>query len=241
MGAEPEEQPVPDAQSHGAEVTAVGLGHRYVSPTGADLVVLDDLDFALRAGEHLAISGRSGAGKTTLLALLGGLERLQRGVLRVGDVDVGTLDLDDLAAYRRETVGFVFQHFGLIDSLTALENVELAMTIAGLAPQRRRPRAHALLDRVGLAERADHRPNALSGGERQRVAIARAVVNNPSLILADEPSGNLDVESTALVLDLLDSFASEGACTFVIATHDPAVSMRADRRLHLEHGTLTTT
>jgi len=217
---------------------AQAITHGYRDAHGSELAVLTDLDLTLAPGEHVAVSGRSGAGKTTLLALLGGLERLQHGDLRIGAVDVSALEGDDLAAFRRDTVGFVFQHFGLLDSLTAVENVELAMSVAAVARPRRRARARALLDQVGMADRDDHLPAALSGGERQRVAIARAVANDPNLFLADEPTGNLDAESTALVLGLLDSITSERGCTFVVVTHDEAVSLRADRRLHLVQGAL---
>jgi ABC-type lipoprotein export system ATPase subunit len=229
-----------DEPMRGLAIDAEGLSHHYPGVGGPGLTVLDDLALFVEEGERVAITGRSGAGKTTLLALLGGLERPQQGSLRVGGVDIASLAGDDLATYRRETVGFVFQHFGLLDSLTALENVELAMSVAGVAPRVRRARAHDLLARVGLGERADHLPRALSGGERQRVAIARAAANDPRLILADEPSGNLDDESTALVLDLLDELVRGRGCTFVIATHDRVVAARADRRLRLENGLLTT-
>jgi ABC-type lipoprotein export system ATPase subunit len=216
----------------------MGVTHGYVGPEGAELVVLDDLDLTLGAGERVAISGRSGAGKSTLLALLGGLEQLQHGELQVGGVDVGRLRGDDLSAYRRQTVGFVFQHFGLLDSLTATENVELAMSVAAVPRRERRDRARDLLDRVGVGDRGEHLPAQLSGGERQRVAIARAVVNDPEILLADEPSGNLDEETTAVVLDLLDSLTADRGCTFVVVTHDVSVSARADRRLALENGSL---
>jgi ABC-type lipoprotein export system ATPase subunit len=228
-----------DKSSRGVAIVAEGVSHCYPGADGSGLTVLDDLALEVEEGDRVAISGRSGAGKTTLLALLGGLERLQHGSLWVGGIDVASLAGDDLAAYRRETVGFVFQHFGLLDSLTALENVELALSVAAVAPRARRARARDLLGRVGLGERADHLPRALSGGERQRVAIARAAANDPRLILADEPSGNLDDESTALVLDLLDELVRGGGCTFVVATHDRAVAARADRRLRLENGSLT--
>ena len=227
------------APDGGATVVAKGLSHGYAGPDGAELSVLADLDFILDAGEHVAIAGRSGVGKTTLLALLGGLEPLQHGDLWIGGVDVGDLRGDDLAAFRRDTVGFVFQHYGLLDSLTALENVELAMSVAGVDRTRRRGRAHELLEQVGLGARADAIPATLSGGERQRVAIARAIANDPELILADEPSGNLDEETTKVVLDLLDALTSDRGCTFVVVTHDDAVSARADRRLRLADGTLT--
>ncbi len=222
----------------GVAVSAQGLTYDYRRRGEDDVRVLDGLDLTLRAGERLAVTGRSGAGKTTLLALLGGLERMQAGRLEVGDIDVSALDGDALAAYRGSTIGFVFQHFGLLGTLTALENVELAMAVASLPRAERTERARSLLDAVGLSPRARHLPSALSGGESQRVAIARALANSPRLILADEPTGNLDDESTAIVLDLLGSLADGHGCTLVVATHDEAVASRWDRRLSLEHGAL---
>jgi putative ABC transport system ATP-binding protein len=170
--------------------------------------------------------------------LLGGLERLQDGELEIAGVDVGELDHDELATFRRETVGFVFQHFGLLDSLSAVENVELAMIMGAVPRAARRRRAHDLLERVGLADRAEHVPASLSGGERQRVAIARAVANEPQLLLADEPTGNLDEQTAIVVLDMLDEFSADLGCTFLVVTHDETVSARADRRLVLEYGAL---
>ncbi len=222
----------------GVAVSAHGLTYDYRRRGEDDVRVLDGLDLDLRAGERLAVTGRSGAGKTTLLALLGGLERMQVGQLEVGDADVTALDGDALAAYRGSTIGFVFQHFGLLGTLTALENVELAMAVASIPRAERTERARSLLDAVGLGPRARHLPSALSGGESQRVAIARALANSPRLILADEPTGNLDEESTAIVLDLLGSLADGHGCTLVVATHDEAVASRWDRRLSLEHGAL---
>jgi ABC-type lipoprotein export system ATPase subunit len=222
----------------GVAVSAQHLTYDYRRRGEDDVRVLDGLDLTLRAGERLAVTGRSGAGKTTLLALLGGLERMQSGRLEVGDIDVSGLDGDALAAYRGSTIGFVFQHFGLLGTLTALENVELAMAVASLPRVERTERARSLLDAVGLSGRARHLPSALSGGESQRVAIARALANSPRLILADEPTGNLDDESTAIVLDLLGSLADGHGCTLVVATHDEAVASRWDRRLSLEHGAL---
>ena len=227
-----------DGRVAGVAIEARALTHAYPGHGDDDVVVLECVDLTLAAGERIAITGRSGAGKTTLLALLGGLERLQHGSLRVGIDDLSALDGDSLAAYRRETVGFVFQHFGLLGSLTALENVELAMAVAS-TPRRRRPaRARELLDAVGLSARADHLPSALSGGESQRVAIARALANAPRLLLADEPTGNLDDESSARVLDLLAASADGHGCTLVVATHDELVAGRWDRRLVLDRGVL---
>ena len=198
--------------------------------------VLGDLDLDVPAGGYVALAGASGAGKTTLLALLGGLERVQSGMLTVGEHDVAALTGDDLAAYRRLTVGFVFQHFGLLDALTAVENVELAAVLAGERPSQRRARARALLDAVGMTPRASHRPGALSGGERQRVAIARALVNRPKLVLADEPTGNLDEDTSVEVLRLLESLREERGCTLLVVTHDHAIARRAEHVVTLDHG-----
>ncbi len=222
----------------GVAVSAHQLGYVYQRRDEGDVQVLEGLDLELEAGERVAITGRSGAGKSTLLALLGGLEQLQAGTLDVGGVDVAALNGDALAAFRGSTVGFVFQHFGLLGTLTAQENVELAMAVASHARTERADRARLLLEAVGLGARAGHLPSALSGGESQRVAIARALANSPRLILADEPTGNLDDESTSGVLDLLGSLADGRGCTLVVATHDEMVASRWDRRLRLEDGGL---
>jgi ABC-type lipoprotein export system ATPase subunit len=216
-------------------VSIRGLRHGYATPEGP-LVVLDGIDADLAAGEMVAITGASGSGKTTLLSLVGGLEKPQEGAIVVDGVNVAQLDPTHLAAYRRTTVGFVFQDFGLLGQLTALENVELALTFAGIARRTRRTRARELLDAVGLAHRLGHRPHALSGGENQRVAIARSLANEPRLVLADEPTGNLDANSTETVLDLVGALPREHGCTVIVVTHDDAVASRADRRLHLVAG-----
>ena len=156
--------------------------------------------------------------------------------MEVGGRDITRLSGDELAAYRRSTVGFVFQHFGLLDALTASENVELATALAGTARAARRARAAELLDAVGLAQRGDHRPAALSGGERQRVAIARALANRPRLLLADEPTGNLDEAATARVVDLLETARRDHGCTLVMVTHDRSLAARADDQLLLPGG-----
>src|SRR4051812_16567053 len=216
----------------GVAITVRGLSHTYVTPDGP-VPVLDGLDLDVAAGEMLAVTGPSGAGKTTLLAVLGGLERPQRGSVVVGDVDLSNLRGDGLAAYRRTTVGFVFQDFGLLGSLSAQENVELALTFAGRTPRDRSARARSLLDAVGLGHRRKHRPNALSGGECQRVAIARALANEPLLVLADEPTGNLDDDATASVLGLLTALPVEHGCTVVVVTHNARVAARTNRQLAL--------
>jgi ABC-type lipoprotein export system ATPase subunit len=226
------------AEAAGAVAIEVrGLTHQYRADGGA-LVVLDRLDWSVAAGEFVAVTGRSGTGKTTLLSILGGLERPQTGEVRVGGTDLSGLGGNALAGYRRTTVGFVFQDFGLLSPLSALENVELALAFAAVRGARRSRRARELLDAVGLSDRARHRPAALSGGESQRVAIARALANRPRLVLADEPTGNLDDDSATRVLDLLSSLPAEHACTLVVVTHNHSVASRADRIVRLEHGRL---
>ncbi len=212
-----------------------GLRHRYQAPGGV-LTVLDGIDLDVPAGGYLAVTGRSGAGKSTLLAIVGGLEKPQEGTVEVGDIDLTRANRNDLAHFRGSTVGFVFQHFGLLDQLTAAENVELAGSLAGLGGRRRRARARDLLGAVGLAHRADHRPTQLSGGERQRVAIARAMTNEPRLLLADEPTGNLDGESAAAVVALLEDVHRDRGCTLVVVTHDRTLAARAHRHLDLSPG-----
>jgi putative ABC transport system ATP-binding protein len=221
----------------GAAVRIRGLEHEY--GTGERrLPVLRGVDLDIEAGGHVALTGSSGAGKSTLLALVGGLERPQRGELRVDGEELSRLRGGALSAYRRRTVGFVFQHFGLVQVLTARENLELALALAGLPRPARAARAAALLDQVGLSARADHRPAQLSGGEQQRVAIARALANRPRLLLADEPTGNLDDAASARVLDLLDQMRVERGCTLVVVTHNHAVAERAPRRVRLDGGLL---
>jgi ABC-type lipoprotein export system ATPase subunit len=210
-----------------------GVGHRYGAVT-----VLDGLDLDLPAGGYLALMGASGAGKSTALALIGGLERPQRGTVVVGGQALDRLAGDALADYRRRTVGFVFQHFGLLETLTALENVELALALDGVGRMERRARARELLAAVRLGGREEHRPSALSGGERQRVAVARALANRPRLILADEPTGNLDATAARVVLDLLGSLRSEHGCSLLVVTHNPVVARRADVSCELADGRL---
>ncbi len=221
----------------GTRIVVEGLSHGYRSAAG-DVSVLDGLDLVVEPAAHVALTGASGSGKSTLLCILGGLEVPQQGSVRVGDQDLAGLSRIELAAFRRETVGFVFQHFGLLEALTAAENVELACSLAGVRPAERRRRAADLLEAVDLGDRARHRPIELSGGERQRVAIARALANHPELILADEPTGNLDQASTERVVALLERLPADHGCTLVIVTHDPAIAARARRSLRLVEGRL---
>jgi putative ABC transport system ATP-binding protein len=189
----------------------------------------------IAAGDHVAIMGPSGSGKSTLLHILGCLDRPDHGTYELLGRDVAALDEDALSLVRRHTIGFVFQFFHLVPRLTAAENVELPMVFAGIPPAERRERALARLRAVSLDARAAHRPDQLSGGERQRVAIARATVLDPKLLLADEPTGNLDTASGRHVLEILEQMNAAGL-TLVVVTHDPAVARRARRVLVLQDG-----
>ncbi len=196
---------------------------------------VDGVDIDVAPGETLAVMGPSGCGKSTLLHLLGGLDRLDSGELHVAGQRVDQMSEKDLARLRRDTVGFVFQAFHLMDELTALENVELPGLLAGRSPRAARRRATALLEQIGLADRATHLPSALSGGQRQRVAIARALANEPLIVLADEPTGNLDSEATLDVLRLFEDLRAAGQ-TLVIVTHDSRIAATADRLISMRDG-----
>jgi len=202
---------------------------------GSEVRALVDVDERIEDGEHVAIMGPSGSGKSTLLNILGCLDRPTSGSYEIAGRKVADLDENELTELRQHHIGFVFQFFHLVARLTALENVELPMVFAGLPASERRERAVEAIAAVDLSDRAGHRPDQLSGGERQRVALARATVMNPSLLLADEPTGNLDSGSGAQVLDLLDRM-NDGGLTLVVVTHDPAVARRADRALVMTDG-----
>ena len=218
-------------------IVLAGLSHTYIRGS-QHLEVLRDVDLLVAPGAYVSLVGSSGSGKSTLLAVLGGLERPQVGRVEVAGIDVGALSGDELAEYRRTTVGFVFQHFGLLEALTAQENVELALVLSGVGQTARRARSRELLGAVGLASRRDHRPFELSGGERQRVAIARAMANEPAVILADEPTGNLDVVSAASIAALLESVRRDRGCTLIVVTHNPAMAALADDHYSLVEGRL---
>ena len=186
-------------------------------------------------GEHVAIMGPSGSGKSTLLNIIGCLDSPTRGRYQLDGREVANLDSDELAHVRLNRIGFIFQSFHLVPRLSALENVELPMVFAGIPPAERRKRGEAALDAVGLSPWASHRPSELSGGQKQRVAISRATIMGPGLLLADEPTGNLDTGSGTQVLNLLDHLNGEGK-TLLVVTHDPNVARRADRVLVLQDG-----
>jgi putative ABC transport system ATP-binding protein len=206
---------------------------------GAALVpAVDAVDLEVSRGETVAVTGPSGCGKSTLLYLLGGLERPTAGEILLAGSRLDQMGERALARQRRTAIGFVFQAFHLIDELTAQENVELPVLLAGGSLRAARRRAAGLLERVGLADRAGFLPSALSGGQRQRVAVARALVNEPLLVLADEPTGNLDSAATVEVLRLFDELRAAGQ-TLIIVTHDPVIAATAGRRISMRDGAFT--
>ncbi|MGW2129520.1 ABC transporter ATP-binding protein [Streptomyces coelicoflavus] len=220
----------------GPALRTVGLTRTYGEDESLVWAV-DGVDLDVPAGQTLAVTGPSGCGKSTLLQLLGGLDRPSEGEVWLGGQRIDELGERALAGLRRRAVGFVFQDFHLMDELTAAENVELPALLAGAAPRTARRRATGLLERVGLADRARHLPSALSGGQRQLVAIARALVNEPQVVLADEPTGNLDSTATHDVLRLFDELRTGGQ-TLVLVTHDERVAATADRVVSLRDGAM---
>ncbi|HQW19127.1 MAG TPA: ABC transporter ATP-binding protein [Rhodocyclaceae bacterium] len=201
----------------------------------SEVHALRQLDLTITAGEYVAVMGVSGSGKSTLLNLIGLLDRPNAGTYRLEGRDVTTLSADEQARVRSERIGFVFQSFHLVPRLTAAENIALPMTLAGIAPKERAERVKQALKDYGLDNRADHRPNELSGGQRQRVAIARALVMQPAVILADEPTGNLDRATGEEVMRLLEELNSRGV-TLIVVTHDTHLGSRARRQIRMEDG-----
>ncbi|WP_199512909.1 ABC transporter ATP-binding protein [Nucisporomicrobium flavum] len=202
---------------------------------GVSVPALRGVSLTVDQGDYVAIVGTSGSGKSTLMHLLGGLDRPTGGTLVIGGRDVATLSPPEMAKLRNEVIGFVFQSFHLLARTTARDNVALPLVYRGVGRRERRARAAELLERVGLGHRIDHRPNQMSGGEQQRVAIARALVTGPSVLLADEPTGNLDSVTGQSVLDLLESLNAEGVAV-VLVTHDAEVAGRARRRIVMRDG-----
>lgn len=210
---------------------------KHVDSGMARLEILKGIDLNISEGESLAIIGRSGSGKTTLLSILAGLDLASTGEVVLMDKKLSTLTEDGRAALRSEHIGFVFQSFQLVPTMTALENVMLPLDLSG--DKHSRKRAMEWLEKVGVADRAKHYPRQLSGGEQQRVAIARAFVTHPRLLFADEPTGNLDVHTGAMIMDLLFNFNKEENTTLVLVTHDTSLAKRCDRALTLIEGLLS--
>jgi lipoprotein-releasing system ATP-binding protein len=205
---------------------------------GTLLTVLRDLDLQIDAGEMVAIVGASGVGKSTLLHVLGGLDRVDRGTVAIGDADITEMPDQRLVAFRNRHVGFVFQFHHLLPEFSALENAEMPMRIARIPIAEARPRAEELLRRVGLSDRLTHRPGMLSGGEQQRVAVGRALIMRPSVLLADEPTGDLDEATADALHHLLREMHRDFGLTSIIATHNPRLAAACDRVLRLESGRL---
>lgn len=225
----------PDTALRNPLLHASGLGRTY--STGAtDLVALQNINLEVAPGSFIVVKGRSGSGKTTLLNLLGGLDQPTAGSVRLDGADITDLDETALAEMRRTKVGYIFQAFGLIPILTAAENVEIPLRLVRTDPSDRKERSRVLLELVGLSERADHRPHELSGGEQQRVAIARALANEPRLLLADEPTGQLDSRTGRTIIELLMAIVRSENIAAIVATHDPAPLAIADRVIELSDG-----
>jgi putative ABC transport system ATP-binding protein len=225
-------QKVPDATAE----TVVALSD--VTKTydlGGTVTALDDVSLSVPRGSYTAVMGPSGSGKSTLLNLVGGLDTPTEGTVSVNGTDLGTLSEPDRAAVRGRDIGFVFQTFNLMPRLTARENVALPLVFQGVDRAERNDRARELLESVGLGDRLDHRPPELSGGQRQRVAIARALAAEPALLLADEPTGNVDTETGATVMDILDGLNDEGR-TILLVTHERYIAEHADRIVHVRDG-----
>jgi len=216
-------------------VEVVDLTKKYgVGPEST--MALRGVSFAVGTGEFVAISGPSGSGKSTLLNAIGALDRPTSGRVLLDDVDISKLSSAELARIRNEKIGFVFQDFNLISRMSTVENVELPLSIGGAPPRTRRERAMELLERFGIAEKAHRSPRELSGGQRQRVAVARALANDPSIILADEPTGNLDSQNANLTMEFLKKLSTDFGKTLIIITHDPDVASMAQRTVLMRDG-----
>ena len=221
-------------ESNGDILVAAGVKKVYRT-AAAPVEALKDLSVSIRRGEFVAVMGPSGSGKTTFLNCLSGLDDIDAGNVRIEGQDIHGLSDQKRSRYRAESMGFIFQAFNLIPVFTAAENVELPLLLAGTAPGEARARAEETLERVGLGERSHHRPNELSGGEQQRVTIARALAGRPSIVWADEPTGNLDSETAATITQLLKELNEDGL-TVVLVTHDPAIGAMAERIIHMRDG-----
>ena len=223
-----------DSNSYVIETT--NLTKSYKENSENEVKALRGIDFKVKKGEMVSIMGSSGSGKTTLLNLLGGLDKPSSGNVFLDDKDLGKQDDKSLTYIRRHKIGFIFQTYNLLPVLSALENVELPMLIAGVHSEERRARAIELLRLVGLEERLNHKPHELSGGQKQRVAIARSLANNPAVLLCDEPTGDLDTETGSNIMELFETINKKENQTIIIVTHDPTVAKRTLKTFHIKDG-----
>jgi putative ABC transport system ATP-binding protein len=219
-------------------LVAIRALSKYYTRGDQIIPVLVDINLDVRVGDFVALMGPSGSGKTTLLNLIAGIDKPSSGELRIAGVDIAKLSDGDLADWRAANVGFIFQFYNLMPVLTAFQNVELPLTLTSLSRAERRERVDLALALVGLADRQDHYPNELSGGQQQRVAIARALITDPTLIVADEPTGDLDRTTGSEILSLLERLNDDLGKTIIMVTHDPKAAERAHRVVHLEKGVL---
>lgn len=216
-----------------------GIYKRFMEGKENELTVLHDIDFSVKKGEFVAIVGASGSGKSTLMNIIGALDRPSEGTYRLHGIDVGSADDTELSHIRNQKIGFVFQTYNLIPRMSAAKNVEVPMIYAGVDPEEREERARKALAMVDMEERMDHNPDELSGGQKQRVAIARALVNDPDIILADEPTGALDTTTGRLIMDIFHQLHRERGITIVLITHSPELAEECERILTLSDGRLT--
>jgi putative ABC transport system ATP-binding protein len=226
-----------DADSHPL-VEIINLYKSYYRGS-QQIPVLQDLSLEIPEGEFIALMGPSGSGKTTLLNLIAGIDQADQGTIRIAGTDISTLNEMDLARWRSANIGFIFQFYNLLPVLTAYENIELPLLLTSLSRQKRRRHVETALRVVGLTDRMDHYPKELSGGEQQRVAIARAVITDPTIIVADEPTGDLDKDSAKEILGLMEGLNKEFGKTIIMVTHDPRAAQTAHKLIYLDKGVLT--